>query len=163
MKKIKKLYIDLDAVLADFDKSVYDKFSLPLDPAKRNQAVMWRMIEQDDRFYYHLPKMPDADQLMTFLSSLGVPMEILSAIPTRKSLASAEKDKQDWVREQISPNLKVNIGPYSKDKKNWAKPDFVLIDDRIKNIEEWNAAGGIGIFHTSAADTIKQLQTIMKE
>jgi len=36
----------------------------------------------------------------------------------------------------------------------------VLIDDRIKNIESWEANGGIGILHTSAAETIKELKTL---
>jgi hypothetical protein len=29
-----------------------------------------------------------------------------------------------------------------------------------QTIDEWNAKGGIGILHTSAADTIKQLKKL---
>jgi hypothetical protein len=29
-----------------------------------------------------------------------------------------------------------------------------------QTIDEWNAKGGIGIFHTSADDTIKQLKKL---
>ena len=38
----------------------------------------------------------------------------------------------------------------------------VLIDDRPKNIEAWEAAGGIGIIHTSAKNTIEQLKKLRK-
>ena len=31
---------------------------------------------------------------------------------------------------------------------------------RVSNIEQWKSQGGIGILHTSAADTIKQLQKL---
>jgi hypothetical protein len=33
-----------------------------------------------------------------------------------------------------------------------------LIDDYLKNIKEWEAAGGIGIHHTSPNNTISQLK-----
>jgi hypothetical protein len=36
----------------------------------------------------------------------------------------------------------------------------ILIDDLEKTIKEWHAQGGIGILHTSAADTIKQLKEL---
>ena len=36
----------------------------------------------------------------------------------------------------------------------------VLIDDRPKNIEAWEANGGTGIIHTSAAETIKELKKL---
>jgi len=35
-----------------------------------------------------------------------------------------------------------------------------LIDDRKSNIEQWISQGGIGILHTSAADTIQQLKKL---
>ena len=34
----------------------------------------------------------------------------------------------------------------------------VLIDDHIKNIKEWQAAGGIGILHQGAISTIQKLK-----
>ena len=45
------------------------------------------------------------------------------------------------------------------------KADFVglnkiLIDDRQDTISSWNANGGIGILHTSAANTIKELKKL---
>jgi len=45
-------------------------------------------------------------------------------------------------------------------KKNYAAPNHILIDDRKSNIDEWRAEGGIGILHTSAADTIRQLKKL---
>jgi hypothetical protein len=45
-------------------------------------------------------------------------------------------------------------------KQLFAGPNRILIDDMKQTIDEWNAKGGIGIFHTSAADTIKQLKKL---
>jgi hypothetical protein len=38
--------------------------------------------------------------------------------------------------------------------------DRILIDDLPNTIEEWNAKGGVGILHTSAANTIKELKKL---
>jgi len=46
----------------------------------------------------------------------------------------------------------------SKDKQNYLKDHDILIDDREQNIQRWVEAGGIGILHTSAENTIRQLQ-----
>ena len=36
----------------------------------------------------------------------------------------------------------------------------VLIDDLQKNIDEWTAAGGTGILHVSAEQTLKELKDL---
>jgi hypothetical protein len=36
----------------------------------------------------------------------------------------------------------------------------ILIDDRADTIREWDSQGGIGILHTSAANTIQQLKKL---
>ena len=50
------------------------------------------------------------------------------------------------------------------DKKHFAKSTDgrpnVLIDDHQQKINEWNKAGGKGILHTSASNSIKQLEGI---
>ena len=45
-------------------------------------------------------------------------------------------------------------------KQEFATPQSILIDDRKDNIDRWKEAGGIGIYHTSAADTIQQLKKL---
>ena len=46
-------------------------------------------------------------------------------------------------------------------KAAFAHKKAVLIDDRDKNIDCWVEAGGIGILHTTADNTIKQLNDII--
>ena len=46
------------------------------------------------------------------------------------------------------------------EKKNFANANSVLIDDMMKNVKEFEENGGIGVHHTSAANTIKQLKKI---
>ena len=49
-------------------------------------------------------------------------------------------------------------------KKDYAKnrdgSSNVLIDDYIKNIREWESAGGIGIHHTNVGKSIGELKRL---
>ena len=50
---------------------------------------------------------------------------------------------------------------YSGSQKGaFAEKGSVLIDDRPKNIEAWENAGGIGIIHESAEKTIAKLKEL---
>jgi hypothetical protein len=65
----------------------------------------------------------------------------------------------------LLPNVKVisddaDIIDYINKKQEFASPNSILIDDREKNIEQWRNAGGIGVLHTDAASTIKQLKDL---
>ncbi len=45
-------------------------------------------------------------------------------------------------------------------KQLFSDTNRILIDDLPNTIDEWNAKGGIGILHTSAANTIKELKKL---
>jgi 5'(3')-deoxyribonucleotidase len=67
--------------------------------------------------------------------------------------------KREWVEKELPEAKNVYF------RKAQLKPEFsgknrILIDDREDTIEAWNAKGGIGIHHTSAANTIKQLKDL---
>jgi hypothetical protein len=48
----------------------------------------------------------------------------------------------------------------AKFKQEFSGKNRILIDDRADTITNWNAQGGIGILHTSADNTIKQLKQL---
>ena len=49
------------------------------------------------------------------------------------------------------------------DKSYLARSNHILVDDREKNIREWEAAGGIGIHHTgNFKETMEKLQAAVK-
>ena len=72
-----------------------------------------------------------------------------------------DEEKKAWVKKHLKPSpSKVNI-VQRKDKKTFAAPNHILIDDHIKNIRDFESAGGVGIVHTSAIKTIKQLKSLV--
>jgi hypothetical protein len=48
----------------------------------------------------------------------------------------------------------INLVPGKRLKRQYAKPDHLLIDDTGQNIDQWREDGGIGILHTDALTTI---------
>jgi len=68
--------------------------------------------------------------------------------------------KKVWLSKNAKPTGTIYLVQRA-DKQKYAKlggKPNILIDDYIKNINEWEAAGGIGIHHTSPTNTISQLK-----
>jgi hypothetical protein len=152
---------DLDGVLVDFAKGA--KAVLPefveggTEKDKKMDGKMWSRIayyqKSGKRFWYDLDKMPDAQQLYDYIISYN--MEILTA--TGSPSFGSGPQKIDWMLKHFGSEAKVNLVEKSRDKASFATPTTILIDDKLKSIEPFRAAGGVGILHTSAQDTIAQL------
>jgi 5'(3')-deoxyribonucleotidase len=124
---------------------------------------MWDLLVEHNNgegFYKNLKPMPDAGELWGYLVVHGYDPCILTGIPRRVSIPTAEKDKAEWVSQNLGSWVEFNIGPYAIQKQRHCTPGDILIDDNERNIAQWKAKGGIGIFHTSAANTIKELQAL---
>ncbi|GAG55785.1 unnamed protein product, partial [marine sediment metagenome] len=72
---------------------------------------------------------------------------------------NATPQKHAWVKEKLG-NIPTLVTRKSAEKAQYAEPNAILIDDRTKSIQPWTAAGGIGILHTSAQDSINQLKQL---
>jgi len=57
------------------------------------------------------------------------------------------------------PRSRINLVMRSQ-KKNYASPASILIDDYEKNTKEFNARGGTGITFKSASQTIAELKKL---
>ncbi len=145
----------MDGVLCDFDRGVTALGRGTIEQLKsRGQPALWRVINQaGEEFWSEMPWMPDGQELWKFISNF--PVKIAST-PSRSNASKTGKMK--WCKDNIGD---VEVILTSK-KENYATPNFILIDDRESNIMKWTAAGGIGILHTSADDTIKQLEHILQ-
>ncbi len=71
---------------------------------------------------------------------------------------SSRLGKRLWVKNNI-PGAKLVLASAEK-KQNYSGTNKILIDDMERNIQQWRDKGGIGILHTSTADTIKQLKEL---
>ena len=160
-----EIYVDLDGVMVDFAKLGLKLASfLPDDdPAnKKLRSKFWNCIgdhcKDGNTFFESMEPMPDAFVLWEYVKPYDP--TILSATGT--SLKNAAVEKRNWVATHIDePTASEAIFvENAKAKAAYAKPKAILIDDRIKAIEPFIEAGGIGILHISAEDTIRQLKEL---
>ena len=127
--------------------------------ASADKEERWNAINQTKGFWANLEWMPGAKRLWDFISKYDT--EILSAYSGRDP--SSRTGKLKW----LSKNTKIKRGKINlvmrSDKQKYAttngKPN-ILIDDYIKNINEWEAKGGIGIHHTNVSKSIAELKRL---
>lgn len=176
------LYIDLDGVLADFDRgakvfgfdtSTLNKSRDELD--KEEVSIKENLYDAIafSKFYAELPFMPGGKGLWNALKPYG-PF-ILTAAPSfrhRQDAQAAHQDAAEKKRLWCQNYLKINDPDSVICTLSWKKYLFVdhhgpaeraiLIDDRAKNIGEWEEAGGIGILHHSTQTTLWKLQKYLR-
>ena len=151
-----KLYCDLDGVLVNFEKGYVNLTGQKPPPygIKYDAKAFWDPIAKAGApFWVNLEWMPDGKALWNYIKPYSP--SILSA-PSRDK--SSGEGKTLWMNQNL-PGVHLILKPASK-KQELASPNSILIDDREDNIQRWKDAGGIGIRHTSTADTIKQLKKL---
>ena len=166
--EVKKIYFDMDGVLADFERGIREicKVEPIAQDAKERyeekEDIMWAKVKEAGHFYDMLEMMPGAKEMFDAVyEKYGDRCEILTGIPKpRREIFSASEDKVNWVRRLLSDNIIVNT-VLRKEKQNFCTgKDCILIDDFTKNITEWTAMGGTGILFKNSEDALKQMKEI---
>jgi 5'(3')-deoxyribonucleotidase len=156
------IFCDMDGVLVDFDKGYEEltgKNTKHSDVQDKND--FWRLLDKSLKekglteydYWVNLPWMPDGQTLWDYIK--GYNPYILTA-PSMDP--GSKQGKKEWV-ERLDGMKKLYFKP-AKFKPEFSGKNRILIDDRQDTIDGWNAKGGIGIYHTSAANTIKQLKDL---
>ena len=71
------------------------------------------------------------------------------------------KDKFKWIRKHVDIDVLVTATIKGKEKAIFARPGYVLIDDKASNITAWQNAGGDWNFTHERKDTINQLKKLL--
>ena len=152
------IYSDMDGVITDFEGR-FKKFSNGISPSeyKKENGVskFWDLVDNQTgvKFWVGMPWMGDGKEYWDYISKYKPTLLSSPSINNESRLG-----KRLWVKNNL-PGTPLKLA-YSKNKKNYAQENAILIDDREDNINQWIASGGIGILHTSASDTIRQLKEL---
>jgi hypothetical protein len=149
------IYCDMDGVLVDFDRGYQELTGMTTQQADAiGGDTFWEpLTKAGAKWWITLNWMLDGKQLWDYIKKYN---PILLSAPSREE--SSKLGKRVWVKREL-PGVKL-ILKYASQKQEYASPTSILIDDRQKNIDQWEAAGGIGILHTSTANTIEQLKQL---
>jgi len=156
-KKEYTIYSDMDGVLVDFNER-FKRFSKGIPPTEYEQKFgkdkFWELVDGIGvRFWVGMDWMSDGKQLWDYIKSYN---PTLLSSPSRAD--HSKMGKRIW-RQRNLPTTKLVLSQ-ARNKKNYANPDSILIDDRESNIDQWIKAGGVGILHTDTASTINKLKEL---
>lgn len=160
--KIRKIYLDMDGVIADFVKGYKQLNNMEPREAEKNK----KFDHFFDEFiaagkFANLEMMPGAQQLISFLNHLymnySIPTEILSSTANQERFDEISRQKNIWLQKHCI-NFKPNYVPGKRLKYKFATTDSVIIDDTLSVIEDWRKAGGIAIWHKDVTTTVAQLK-----
>lgn len=150
----RRVFIDMDGVLVDFDGGYERTFGERPDFEADN--VDWSRVHAVPGFFRALEPMHDAHELWAVVS-IHAPT-ILTGIP--RSLPYVADEKREWITERLGAHVPV-ITCLSRDKHQHGHPGDILIDDRAKCGLPWQRMGGVWIQHTSAEKSIAELAQVL--
>lgn len=165
-KQDTKIYFDVDGIILDWRKEIlkhYPEFK-NIDEfnkyPKKDQLIL-AAYEHDSDFFINIGFLTLAAQRIEALIKAGYDVHFLTATGTFGCVQKLQSDKliviNRYLKELLAPDVyadfigdgtivdRVTFVLQSADKKTYAKPNTILVDDYDKNIKQWTEAGGIGI------------------
>jgi len=151
------IYCDLDQVLVNLMKGADEVVGGSFITHDKDER--WKMINQTKDFWANLEWMPGSRKLYQFIKKYEP--NVLSAYSARDP--NSQVGKKKWLKKNTEfKKSRINLVKREQKQKyaiTDGKPN-VLIDDYIKNINEWESKGGIGIHHTNVSKTISELKRV---
>lgn len=146
------VFFDIDGVLGDFDRHL-DAHGC----RKPDGGTDWDKLTLG--WWTSMPAMRDAQAFFTAVAALTEARFLTAPVMSADCFYGKALWVEKFLPEEGKYALKRLIIAHAADKCHLARANHVLIDDRQKNIDEWVAAGGIGIlFKGDFADVARQLQ-----
>jgi FMN phosphatase YigB (HAD superfamily) len=156
------IFCDMDGVLVDFDKGYKNLTGMATHHADaQGRDEFWNLFNTsleekgmpEYQYWADLDWQSGGQELWNFIKQYKP--YILTA-PTYNP--ESREGKRDWV-QRLDGMKNIYFRP-AKSKSDFSGKNKILIDDRADTIDKWNAAGGIGILHTSAQSTIEKLKEL---
>lgn len=144
------IYFDMDGVLTNFRKRI-----------EEYKAKGKKQADYD--FWVSLEELPTRS-VVDYLKSNGYKVGIVSALPNKpKHAFDAKLGKEIWLKNHyngVFDDIQITSSPKGSFCKN---TNDILIDNKQSNIDDWNSAGGIGIFFDGYSESSNDLLDRLKE
>jgi hypothetical protein len=150
----RRLYLDCDGVLADFDAGATAVLGMKPRAYEKSHGLrrFWQKLASAPDFYFGLPLLPGATELFEAVRHLD-PI-ILTGLPLGNWAAD---QKVRWAARHF-PGTRI-ITCMARDKRDHAGEGDVLVDDQLKHAHLWEEAGGIFVHHQDMPTTLERLKS----
>jgi hypothetical protein len=169
------IFCDMDGVLVNFDKGYQDLTGMSTHHVDaQGKKEFWKAFRQglensgesEKHYWANLDWQPGGKELWDYikeynpyiLTAPSVNFDLPYDQRYNREYNESMQGKLEWI-QRLSNMRKIYFAS-AVNKPKFAGSNKILIDDRKDTIDSWNANGGIGILHTSAENTIKQLKEL---
>ena len=170
--KIKKIYINFEGVLADFEGRVKELWGIesPDEDCSIDECYrFWERIRNEKHFYESLNSLPGSLEMVKSLyETYGNICEIVSemhyivGMNPIKSFCVEDEDvcaaKTKWVQKFLAMDIKSEW--WFAGAVNCKNAGYILIDCRDEKIKEWQMQGGTGILYSNPQEILRKLRNI---
>lgn len=170
--------LDLDGVIFDFDRGVKEILGLQYVSLNKSSSEMTKEEKQKKNYLYsklavrgndfwpYLEFMPGAEELFQYVSENYKYGILTGYVTSGKQMCIDGKKAALKSKLNIIANEENFVCCASAEKKDYVTyfgTPTVLIDDRIRNVNEFREAGGYAILHTNVKQTIQELETLREK
>jgi predicted ABC-type ATPase len=150
------IYVDLDGVLVDFERQLYDKTGIDdfeTFVQQHGENLIWDKISKHGvEFWSEMAWLDGGEELWDYVKKYN---PIILSAPKDKN---SKIGKIRWIKKYLG-DVPYILVP-AKEKQNYSNNNSILIDDYSRNIRQWQDKNGIAIHHKNLNDTLSQLKQL---
>ena len=150
------IYLDMDGVLADFDKRYRELFGEP--PAKTSKKLWqknWENFISGEHFKtldWHSNGEKLYRGVSKYASENNIKIEILTSASSEFMIDNIAYQKRRWLLDRNIKHRYAHVVPGKRFKKEFADPTKLIIDDTESVILQFRGNGGHAIHHLGSAE-----------
>ena len=143
-----KIYVDFDGVILDTWEVIFEKYkeqfkTIEIDENKIKKVML------DIGWDFILDNSEEINNSLKNIKEISKNYQV--CILTKVNSVEEQNSKKKFL--QKNGIKKMCFVPYNSSKTQYANPyENILIDDDLKNLEEWEQKGGISIFFNKNLD-----------
>lgn len=150
---MKTLFVDMDGVLCDFDKSYRELLNTTPSEVRQGSTEQYETNWQKclkAKMFAELDYHAGAEELIEFCNSLqSITVAILTSTRNFESYNTVRAQKEQWLKKHKIDWPFIAV-PGWRFKAGFATADSFLIDDTKNVVKSFVNAGGHAVLHTDA-------------
>lgn len=152
---INSIYIDMDGVVADFDKHFENETGHKCEDYEKEfgQIQFWRKVYKTPKFFEYMPPFDWFLEIVSLSLKITDDVTFLSS-PSTTNHPLCVIQKRIWLDNHYGDFFPAI---FEKRKEIYASPDALLIDDSEHKVKRWREAGGRAILFQDWDDCKKVL------